>query len=157
MGNRTAENTYDPSSTLHRTHTRVFNTLNELYQDINAAGTSAVTTTFTYDNNGNVFSSAAPLSRNTADQYDALNRLKQITDPNSGITKFSYDAQRQSRHRHRSPKPHHQLHPQRLRRRDPAREPRHRHELQAPMTRAGISKQRQMRAAPLAHVLLMTP
>jgi RHS repeat-associated protein len=92
MGNRTAESSYDPSSTLHRTHTRVFNTLNELYQDINSAGTSAVTTTLTYDNNGNVLSSAAPLSRNTADQYDALNRLTKITDPNSGVTQFTYDA-----------------------------------------------------------------
>jgi RHS repeat-associated protein len=92
MGNRTAENTYDPSSTLKRTHTRVINTLNELYQDVNAAGTSAVTTTLTYDNNGNVSSSAAPLGRTTGDQYDALNRLKQITDPNAGITKLGYDA-----------------------------------------------------------------
>jgi len=91
MGNRTAENTYDPTSTLKRTHTRVINTLNELSQDVNAAGTAAVTTTLTYDNNGNVLSSAAPLARNTADQYDALNRLNQITDPNAGITKFTYD------------------------------------------------------------------
>jgi len=53
MGNRTAENLYDPSNTLHRTHTRVFNTFNELYQDVNAAGTAAVTTTFGYDGNGN--------------------------------------------------------------------------------------------------------
>jgi RHS repeat-associated protein len=92
MGNRTAENTYDPSATLRRTHTRVINALNELYQDVNAAGTAAVTTTYTYDNNGNQASSDAPLSRNTANQYDPLNRLKQITDPESGITKFSYDA-----------------------------------------------------------------
>jgi RHS repeat-associated protein len=92
MGNRTAENTYDPSSTLRRKHTRVINTLNELYQDINSAGTAAVTTTLAYDNNGNVTSSAAPLSRTTTNQYDALNRLKQITDPNAGITKLGYDA-----------------------------------------------------------------
>jgi RHS repeat-associated protein len=92
MGNRTAESSYDPSNNLHRTHTRVFNALNELYQDINSAGTSAVTTTLAYDNDGNVLSSDAPLSRNTADQYDALNRLTQITDPNSGVTKFTYDA-----------------------------------------------------------------
>jgi RHS repeat-associated protein len=91
IGNRTAENTYDPSSTLKRTHTRVINALNELYQDVNAAGTAAVTTTSGYDNNGNVTSSSAPLARNTANQYDALNRLKQITDPNAGITKFTYD------------------------------------------------------------------
>jgi RHS repeat-associated protein len=92
VGNRTAIKTYDPSSALHRTHTRVFNALNELYQDVNAAGTSAVTTTYGYDSNGNQASIAAPLSRNTADQYDALNRLIQITDPNNGITKLGYDA-----------------------------------------------------------------
>ena len=93
MGNRTAEKTYDPSSVLHRTHTRVFNTLNELYQDVNAANTSAVTTTYGYDSNGNQNSIAAPLSRNTSNYYDALNRLTQITDPNSGNTYFSYDAE----------------------------------------------------------------
>jgi RHS repeat-associated protein len=92
MGNRTAENTYDPSSTLRRTHTRVINALNQLYQDVNAAGTSAVTTTYGYDNDGNQTSIAAPLSRNTANQYDALNRLTQITDPNSGVTQLGYDA-----------------------------------------------------------------
>jgi YD repeat-containing protein len=91
-GNRTAENTYDPGSTLRRTHTRVINALNQLYQDVNAAGTSAVTTTFGYDNDGNQISIAAPLSRNTANQYDALNRLTQITDPASGVTQLGYDA-----------------------------------------------------------------
>src|SRR6185437_10091366 len=65
MGNRTAENSYDPSSTLHRTHTRAFNTLNELYEDINAANTSAVTTTYSYDSNANQTGVAAPLSRNS--------------------------------------------------------------------------------------------
>jgi RHS repeat-associated protein len=93
MGNRTAEKTYDPSNILHRTHTRAFNTLNELYQDINAANTSAVTTTYGYDSNGNQTSIAAPLSRNTTNHYDALNRLTQITDPNSGNTYFGYDAE----------------------------------------------------------------
>jgi RHS repeat-associated protein len=92
MGNRTAEKTYDPSSVLHRTHTRAFNTLNELYQDINAAGTSAVTTTYAYDNNGNQTAIDAPLSRNTANAYDPLNRLSQITDPNSGNSYFTYDS-----------------------------------------------------------------
>ncbi len=92
IGNRTAENAYDPGNALHRTHTRAYNTLSELYQDIDAAGTSAVTTTYGYDSNGNQTSVAAPLSRNTADQYDALNRLSQITDPNNGITALGYDA-----------------------------------------------------------------
>jgi len=92
MGNRTAENAYDPSNALHRTHTRVFNSLNQLYQDINAAGTAAVTTTYGYDNNGNQTSVAAPLARNTANTYDELNRLNQITDAANGITQFGYDA-----------------------------------------------------------------
>ncbi|MBS0422785.1 MAG: RHS repeat protein [Proteobacteria bacterium] len=92
IGNRTAENTYDPSNALHRTHSRVFNSLSQLYKDVNAAGTTAVTTTFGYDANGNQTTVAAPLSRNTTNAYDELNRLKQITDPASGITKFGYDA-----------------------------------------------------------------
>jgi RHS repeat-associated protein len=92
LGNRTAESTYDPSNTLHRTHTRVINTLNQLYEDVNSAGTTAVTTTYAYDNNGNLTSSDAPLARNTSNQYDALNRLDQITDPASGITHLAYDA-----------------------------------------------------------------
>jgi RHS repeat-associated protein len=92
MDNRLAEKTYDPTGTLHRTHTRVYNTLNELYQDINAAGTSAVTTTYAFDNDANQTAIDAPLSRNTANAYDPLNRLTQITDPNSGVTAFSYDA-----------------------------------------------------------------
>ena len=92
MGNRTAENTYDPSLVLKRTHSRVINTLNQLWKDVNAAGTANVTTVFGYDNNGNQNSVNAPLSRNSANLYDEFNRLKQITDPNSGVTQFGYDA-----------------------------------------------------------------
>jgi RHS repeat-associated protein len=92
MGNRTAEKSYDPVGTLHRTHTRAFNTLNELYQDIDAAGTPAVTTSYAHDNQGNQTGISAPLSRNTTDTYDPLNRLNEITDPANGQTQFSYDA-----------------------------------------------------------------
>jgi RHS repeat-associated protein len=91
-GNRTAENSYDPSLSLKRTHTRVFNTLNQLWKEVNAAGTAAVTTTFGYDAQGNQTTVNAPLARNSASTYDELNRLKQITDPNSGNTQFGYDA-----------------------------------------------------------------
>jgi RHS repeat-associated protein len=93
MGNRTAENVYDPSNTLHRTHSRVINSLNELYKDVNAAGTAAETTIFGYDPNGNGTSIAAPLARNTANVYDELNRLTQITDAAFGVTQLGYDAQ----------------------------------------------------------------
>jgi RHS repeat-associated protein len=92
MGNRTAESTYDPTSFLARTHTRVINSLNQLWKEVNAAGTSAVTTVFGYDANGNQTTINAPLSRNTTNAYDELNRLKQITDPATGITQFGYDA-----------------------------------------------------------------
>jgi RHS repeat-associated protein len=92
MGNRTAEKSYDPTKALHRSHTRVYNALNELYQEINSAGTAAVTTTLGYDSNHNLTSSDAPLSRNTGNEYDALNRVNQTTDPNSGVSKFGYDA-----------------------------------------------------------------
>ncbi|MES1263539.1 MAG: hypothetical protein ABUL69_04230, partial [Peristeroidobacter soli] len=92
MGNRIAENAYDPSNALRRTHTRVFNTLNQLWKDVGAAGTTNVTTTFGYDANGNHTTTSAPLSRNSSSLYDELNRVKQITDPLSGITQFGYDA-----------------------------------------------------------------
>lgn len=92
MGNRTAENVYDPTSFLTRTHSRVFNSLNQLWKDVMAAGTAAQTTVFGYDNNGNQTTINAPLTRNTTNQYDALNRLKQVTDPASGIAQFGYDA-----------------------------------------------------------------
>jgi RHS repeat-associated protein len=92
MGNRTAESLYDPSNVLTQTRTRVFNTLDQLWKELGAAGTAAVTTTFTYDNNGNQTAIAKPLSRNTAQAYDELNRLKQVTDPLSGVTQYGYNA-----------------------------------------------------------------
>ena len=92
LGNRTGTRTYDPSNALSFTRTQVFNTLSELYQQVGSAGTSAVTTTFGYDSNGNQASINAPLSRSTANQYDALNRLIQITDPGTGVTQFHYDS-----------------------------------------------------------------
>ncbi|MDF3019906.1 MAG: repeat protein, partial [Steroidobacteraceae bacterium] len=92
MGNRTVENTYDPSNALRRTHSRIYNTLNQLWKDVNAAGTANVTTTLGYDLNGDQTAVNAPLGRNSTNLYDELRRLKQITDPASGVTKFAYDA-----------------------------------------------------------------
>jgi RHS repeat-associated protein len=92
MGNRTGEQAYDPSNSLTRTRTRVFNSLNHLYQEIGAAGTANVTTTFGYDNNGNQTSIVAPLGRDSVQAYDELNRLKQVTDPLNGVTKYGYNA-----------------------------------------------------------------
>jgi RHS repeat-associated protein len=91
MGNRTAESAYSAAGALHRTHARGFDSLGRLYQEVNAAGTAAVTTTLGYDGNGNQTTTAAPLARNTTNAYDALNRLSQVTDPASGVTSFGYD------------------------------------------------------------------
>ena len=91
-GNRTAVNLYDPGNNLKQSHTSVFNTLSQLSEDITAANTGAVTTTYGYDAQGNQKTIDAPLSRNTVNVFDALNRLSQITDPASGISKVTYDA-----------------------------------------------------------------
>jgi RHS repeat-associated protein len=92
LGNRTATSTYDPSNVLSMTGSRVYNSLSELYQTVGAAGTTAVTTSFSYDANGNPTAIAAPLSRDTANLFDALNRLNQVTDPATGVTNLTYDA-----------------------------------------------------------------
>ncbi len=92
MGNRTSEQSYDPSNTLARTRTKVFDTLSRLQHDIGAAGTTNVTTTYGYDVNDNQTSIAAPLSRNGSQTYDELNRLTQVTNPGTGVTKYGYNA-----------------------------------------------------------------
>lgn len=92
MGNRVLENTYDPNLVLKRTHARVFNTLNQLWKEVNAAGTANVTTTFGYDSEGNPTSIAAPLGRNGTSAWDELGRPLQVTDAASGTTRFAFDA-----------------------------------------------------------------
>jgi RHS repeat-associated protein len=92
MGNRTATATYDPLNVLSTASSKVYNTLGQLSQQIGASGTAAVTTVFGYDNNGNQITINAPLARNTTNQYDELNRIKQVTDPATGNTLFGYDA-----------------------------------------------------------------
>jgi len=91
LGNRTVEEVRDPSNNLIQTRSRVYSSLNRLYQEI---GASSQTTQYAYDTQGNLTSIDGPLSGSgdtTANQYDALNRLKQVTDPNSGVTQYAYD------------------------------------------------------------------
>jgi RHS repeat-associated protein len=92
MGHRTKEETLDPSNYLVRLHHRAYNTLNQLWKEIGSANTADVTTSFGYDLNGNQTSVNAPLNRSTSNLYDELNRLKQISDPEGGISLFGYDA-----------------------------------------------------------------
>ena len=90
MGNRTKEETFNSSNTLVQTHSRIFDALNHLYQDIGAVNQ---TTTYAYDANGNLTDITDPLKRQTMHNttYDALNRLSQTTDAAAGITQYGYD------------------------------------------------------------------
>ncbi len=89
MGNRLAEQVFDPSNTLSKTRSHVYDALSRLAQDI---GAQSQTTAYGYDNNGNLTGVTDPLGNQTSNAFDALNRLIQMTDPNGGLTKYGYDA-----------------------------------------------------------------
>jgi RHS repeat-associated protein len=96
MGNRTAEQAFDPAGLLARSRTRVYDALNRLKQDIGATTPATQISQYGYDNQGNSTTTTDPLSRVTTNAFDALNRLVQVTDPNTptaGITKYDYDVQ----------------------------------------------------------------
>jgi len=90
MGNRTGEEVRDPASQLAQTRTRVYNSLNRLFQEL---GAQSQTTEYGYDTQGNVTSVKDPLNQTTVNQYDALNRLKQVTSPApiSAVTQYAYN------------------------------------------------------------------
>ena len=73
MGNRTLEEVRDPSNALAQTRSRVYSSLNRLFQEL---GATSQTTEYTYDNQGNVLTVKDPLNSVTTNQYDALNRLE---------------------------------------------------------------------------------
>ena len=90
MGNRTLEEVRDPANALAQTRSRVYSNLNRLFQEL---GATSQTTEYTYDDQGNVLTVKDPLNRVTTNQYDALNRLKQVTSPTpiSAVTQYAYD------------------------------------------------------------------
>jgi RHS repeat-associated protein len=115
IGNRTKEQHFDPSGSLAKQKQRAIDALNRLKQDIGGssyasaapagapaldvgvtgAPTNASITQYGYDNNGNLTTTTDPLGRVTQNQYDALNRLTQVIDPQNGATKptiYQYDS-----------------------------------------------------------------
>jgi len=90
LGDRTLIDTYDSTDTLQRTHSGMFDALGRITQDIGGEGQ---TTKFTYDPNSNTLHITDPLSHQTQQAYDALNRLSTVTDPTpGGTTTTTYDA-----------------------------------------------------------------
>lgn len=83
MGNRTAEQAFDPAGVLARTRTRVYDSLNRLAQEV---GAQSQATVMTYDGNGNRLTSTDPLSHATTSTYDALDRLLTVTQPAGPLT-----------------------------------------------------------------------
>jgi YD repeat-containing protein len=90
MGNRTLEEVRDPANALVQTRSRVFDNLNRLFREL---GAQSQTTEYAYDDQGNVLTVKDPLDRVTVNQYDALNRLKQVTSPApiSAVMQYAYN------------------------------------------------------------------
>ena len=95
MGNRTAEETRDPLGTLKAARSREYSNLNRLTKDIGGTNPAVQITQYGYDNQGNLTSIDGPLTGTPNDlsvmTYDAVNRLKDVTNPLSGLTRYAYD------------------------------------------------------------------
>ena len=85
-GNKTAEQVYDTSGTLHQSLTRSFNTLGQLIKVMDGLNHTVfdASTSGSYDANGNLVQSADGLGIQRQLGYDALNRLVQTLDNYNG-------------------------------------------------------------------------
>jgi RHS repeat-associated protein len=90
MGNRTKEEIFDTNGTVVKTHSRQFDALSRLQQDIGAYNQ---TTSYQYDANGNLTQVTDANGHATQHAYDSLNRLIRSTDALAGLTDYHYDAQ----------------------------------------------------------------
>jgi len=85
-GNKTAEQVYDSTGTLHTSLTRTFNTLGQLTKVMDGFNHTIfdASASNSYDTNGNLVQSADGLGIQRQQGYDALNRLVQTIDNYNG-------------------------------------------------------------------------
>ena len=85
-GDKTAEQVYDASGTLHKSLTRTFNTLGQLTTVVDGLNHTVfnASASGSYDANGNLIQSSDGLSISRQMGYDALNRLVQTIDNYNG-------------------------------------------------------------------------
>ena len=91
-GNRTAESTKDPTGSLKRSLSRVYDQLGQLSSQSDAYSHA---TGYTYDADGNTNTVTDALGRITDNDYDPLGRLSRTLQDTAGIqadTRFQYDA-----------------------------------------------------------------
>ncbi|QRN54979.1 RHS repeat-associated core domain-containing protein [Dyella caseinilytica] len=101
-GDKTAEQVYDPSGTLHKGLTRTFNTLGQLTTVVDGLSNTVfnANTSTSYDANGNLIQSSDALGIQRKLGYDALNRLVSAIDNYNGsdpatqntTTGYQYDS-----------------------------------------------------------------
>ncbi len=101
-GNKTKEETFDPSGTVRRTLSRTYNTLGQLTQVTDGLTNAVFTAAYTdsYDGNGNLVHSVDALGIQRKQSYDGLNRLQTTIDNYNGTDQatqntqstFAYDA-----------------------------------------------------------------
>lgn len=94
LGNRTREEVRDPTGELVRLKQRIFDPLSRLATELGAQNQTLAD--YTYDANGNqtgISTPGASGQRTTTQSFDALNRIVQVLDPLSGVTRYTYDGQ----------------------------------------------------------------
>ena len=72
VGHRIGEQRFDPSGTLARLQTSVYNAVGQIWEQLTSTATLSQATVYGYDSVGNSVSVQAPLSRTTSNSYDFL-------------------------------------------------------------------------------------
>lgn len=94
-GNKTKEETFDPSGTVRRTLSRTYNTLGQLTKITDGLTNAVFNAAYSdsYDGNGNLIHSADALGIQRKQSYDGLNRLVSTIDNYNGTDPATQNAQ----------------------------------------------------------------